>query len=62
MLVVTPAQNQDVVVGKWLPTLSSQVLASNSIFGLVLHYIVVEVILQKKTLITEENVSLRLVC
>lgn len=62
MLVVTPAQNQDVVVGKWLLTLSSQVLASNSIFGLVLHYIVVEVILQKKTLITEENVSLRLVC
>ena len=48
-LMGSPALNEDVVIGKWLLTLSLQVLASNSIFCLVLHYIVIEVILQKKT-------------
>lgn len=48
VLMGSPALNERVVIGKWLLTLSVQVLGSNTIFWLILHDIVIEVILQKK--------------
>lgn len=64
VLVGSPALNEDVVTGKWLLTLSLQVLGSNTIFWLILHYIVIEVILQKKRHIYcwTNNALLWLVC